>query len=93
MRKPPLFIVVVIYQRDSSSAEEATSALRHFISESEYRHPVTHEMMSLETLRTIDDFWKWHHMLIMPHHSSGTPVFLVAARRQLRHVPILLNSF
>lgn len=61
-----LFIVVVIYQRDSSSAEEATSALRHFISESEYRDPVTHEMMSLETLRTIDDFWNWHHMLILP---------------------------
>ena len=42
--------------------EEAVATLRSYIRDREYQDPVTSEMMSLTTLRTVQDFWNWHEV-------------------------------
>ena len=36
--------------------------MRSYIRDTEFQDPVTSEMKSLRTLRTVQDFWNWHEV-------------------------------
>jgi hypothetical protein len=55
-----------IAQRDAYNCESIYAGVREYLAEATFRDPASHEYKSWFDIVTVDDFWNWHQLLLVP---------------------------
>jgi hypothetical protein len=53
-------------QKEAYNSESIYAGVKNYLAESSFRDPASHEYKTWLDIVTVDDFWNWHDLLLIP---------------------------